>query len=96
MKAFTPAFDGGPAFPEAVSADALGGLNFSRQSGLTIRDYFAAHALMGILAAESSDKEPLTYTESAEEAYLQADAMLKVRHRLVEVDVNPLDDEAAS
>jgi len=43
-----------------------------------LRDYFAAHALQGILA---SDKNLLVSSEkAAERAYIQADKMLKIRH----------------
>jgi hypothetical protein len=43
----------------------------------TMRDYFAAAALTGLLAAEGSN--PVTYAKSAEMAFKQADAMLAAR-----------------
>ena len=59
--------DGGPAFPvECLSI------------GMTIRDYFAAAALTGSLAASHTDGEP---EEFANVAYIIADAMLERRKR---------------
>jgi len=61
--------DGGPAFPQ---------LGFG---GMSLRDYFAASALKGLLA----DSRPgalthgSTKTEVAKHAYYYADAMLKAR-----------------
>ena len=41
--------DGGPAFPQSLAADGLGGLNISYNcvdgAGMTLRDYFAGQAL---------------------------------------------------
>ena len=66
---------GGPAFP--VSSD-----NYASPDsiGMTLRDYFAAKAMQGILAGEhpiSRDNDPLPIV--AQVAYAQADAMLKAR-----------------
>lgn len=62
--------DGGPAFP--VRDDAL------LSSGMSLRDYFAARAMQGIIAGEGATGE---YHEDsvAESSYLMADAMLKAR-----------------
>lgn len=61
---------GGPAFPVVAP-------NWHTK-GMTLRDYFAAHAMQGILAdpdlAIGCDKV-------AEWAYTQADAMLKAREQ---------------
>jgi len=54
--------DGGPAFPDDRS-----------QVGMTLRDYFAAQALAGIL---SCDARPECDDSKAEWAYSLADAML--------------------
>lgn len=62
--------DGGTAFP-ATEADH--GLNFG-SSGMTLRQYFAAKALQGILSTEQGLK--LTHAERAEFAHNQADAMI--------------------
>jgi hypothetical protein len=57
---------GGPAFPTATLAQKTEG-------GMTLRDYFAAKAMQGIL--------PLCKTNAfaAQECYAIADAMLKAR-----------------
>lgn len=59
---------GGSAFPKDSD-------NF-RQVGLTIRDYFAAKALQGMLAEQTIKGTP---TEFAEMSYAVADAMLEAR-----------------
>lgn len=61
--------DGGPAFPHDGQANYTG--------GATLRDYFAAKAMQGMLTCEQ-----LRYSGSsaiAEWAYKQADAMLAAR-----------------
>jgi hypothetical protein len=62
-----PIDNGGPAFP-------YGEANFTDKfsQGMTLRDYFAAAALQGILAYGVCDGV-------AEEAYNQADQMLTAR-----------------
>jgi hypothetical protein len=62
--------DGGPAFPR-TGADG----HTSPQSGMTIRDYFAAAALQGLLANGGCP----TWDDDAKAAYAAADAMLKAR-----------------
>jgi hypothetical protein len=74
---------GGPAFP---------GLHPSKEchfqdSGMTLRDYFAAKAMQGIYACPdhvtepdgSGGPDPLTDSDIARLAYAMADAMLKAR-----------------
>lgn len=64
--------DGGPAFPRVVEQS-----NGYMQAveGMTLRDYFAAKAMQGMLAAaENYQTEELTAL-----AYDVADAMLKAR-----------------
>jgi hypothetical protein len=64
---------GGPAFAVAELANVT-------WEGMTLRDYFAAKAMQGILAGDhpiSHDKDPLPIV--AKVAYAQADAMLKAR-----------------
>ena len=61
--------DGGPAFPvPSLAVD----------SGMTLRDYFAAAALQGILSNTEASK---AWNESdvARFCYFQADAMIKAR-----------------
>ena len=63
--------DGGPANP------TMENVVHYRDMGLTVRDYFAAAALTGYLAASHTDGEP---EEFANVAYIIADAMLKARN----------------
>jgi len=55
-----------PAFPTGTGVTPY-------KSGMTLRDYFAAKAMQGILF------EGLNEAETAENAYAIADAMLKAR-----------------
>lgn len=59
---------GGPAFPHDGQADYTG--------GLTLRDYFAAKAMQGLLSNSETNKA-WGVNENAKYAYEQADAMLK-------------------
>jgi len=59
---------GGPAFPIQVAEHNV-------YTGMTLRDYFAAKAMTGMLAAS----ENYTTYELCEYAYAVADAMLKER-----------------
>lgn len=65
--------DGGPAFPcrndQAVSC------------GMTLRDYFAAAALNGMLCACESDNMDLTLDDYCSDAYRFADALLREREK---------------
>ena len=64
--------DGGPAFPERGSRGiATGG------EGMSMRDYFAAKAMQGILS--NPDGIGFPDEKIAKDAYWMADAMLKVR-----------------
>jgi hypothetical protein len=64
--------NGGPAFPGQVDHGAAGIESFV---GMTLRDYFAAKAMQGLLASEVE----ASINEFAEKAYAMADAMLKAR-----------------
>ena len=70
--------DGGPAFP--VSPDEARGKVSSVHGGLTIRDYFAAAAMQGLLSNSAMVDTGDNYTWIAKHAYAQADAMLKERN----------------
>lgn len=59
---------GGMAFPMYFS-DAI-----QPQGGMTLRDYFAAKAVVGLLDSSAGD-----YDWLAKQAYAAADAMLKER-----------------
>ena len=61
--------DGGPAFPR-TGADG----HTSPQSGMSLRDYFAAAVLQGNLIEPTANND-----EVAKWAYSLADAMLKAR-----------------
>lgn len=74
--------DGGPAFPtsccpgeckDAHEVDAPG-------EGMSLRDYFAAGALQGLLALHLQTFSPIQ--ASAELAYKYADAMIKERGKV--------------
>ncbi len=60
--------DGGPAFPEGAE-DTW---------GMSLRDYFAAASLTGLVAKYGMD-EYLVPTRIALDAYALADAMIKAR-----------------
>jgi len=75
-----PINDGGPAFPCAYYSEPIGsiGPQFTIKGGMTLRDYFAAAALQGMLTdscIQGSD------SQFAESAYSYADAMLKAREK---------------
>ena len=62
--------NGGPAFPTGTG-----------YQGMTLRDYFAAKALQGLLADPNAFEDTGLGIENeyAEQAYVYADAMLKAR-----------------
>ena len=62
---------GGPAFPSTMTDDTL------HVPGMTLRDYFAAKALQGLVVSEAG----LTFKAVAEDAYKYADAMLAERQK---------------
>ncbi len=65
-------YDGGSAFPAGTGV----------RPGMSLRDYFAAHALTGIIAAELWDEVKAKADDwklCAEHAYNAADAMLEAR-----------------
>ena len=70
-----PTDDGGPAFPCVERATSDGEFV---GSGMTLRDYFAAAALTGVLGRPESERSSI-YAEAAEVAYRYADAMLAAR-----------------
>jgi hypothetical protein len=63
---------GGPAFP----CEGIVTSNGILYEGMSLRDYFAAKAMQGLLADPTIKAEP---EEFAYEAYNMADAMLKAR-----------------
>jgi hypothetical protein len=70
-------FEGGPAFP---TTQYVGGISPTGHSGgMTLRDYFAAKAMQGMLAEDGGGA--LNNKELAEFAYLISDEMLKAREK---------------
>jgi len=67
--------DGGPAFPVINSPTLM------EQSGMTLRDYFAAKAMQGLIASPRGTPDGTNATDKhyAKCAYIMADAMLKAR-----------------
>ena len=77
---------GGPAFPQNTKIVAAAGQELHQGfiGGMTLRDYFAAKAMAGMLAdpdtARTVQKARRKMDEAvAELAYMYADAMLKAR-----------------
>jgi hypothetical protein len=71
---------GGPAFPTLFIEPEYG----SGYKGMTLRDYFAAQALTGILGSGDAKLENIISDKSAtaefaQSCYIIADAMLKAR-----------------
>ncbi len=72
-----PKFDGGPAFPEAGLSGLPNGEFIHGHPGMSLRDYFAAKAMQGLIAACTDNG----YVDEivADQAYGLADCMLKAR-----------------
>ncbi len=69
--------NGGPAFPTTTYYDDK---PIGIEDGMSLRDYFAAKALTGIIAAFTGQDTPLpSCYMAATSAYDFADAMLKAR-----------------
>ena len=64
-----------PAFPTGIITDGKGNI-IGGSNGMTLRDYFAAKAMQGIV---SDPDLGMGVTKVAEWAYTQADAMMKAR-----------------
>ena len=67
---------GGPAFPSNHD-DQYGYV----AKGMTLRDYFAAKAMQGVLSGIAARADTFLYAECAGLAYEMADAMLKAREQ---------------
>lgn len=66
--------DGGPAFPEnQIGPDG----KVTVESGMSLRDYFAAKALQALIV--DPERADQSREECARLSYLMADAMLKAR-----------------
>jgi hypothetical protein len=66
---------GGPAFP--TKSYDVARQTWDIEEGMTLRDYFAAKAMQGIVA--NPNARGLTYEAVSMRAFAQADAMLKAR-----------------
>jgi hypothetical protein len=83
--------DGGPAFPTPDLYGPGGVAQVQGDSGMSLRDYFAAQALRGIATCEPDSVSGSTARTSAEDSgvraevawscYEMADAMLKAREQ---------------
>ncbi len=71
--------NGGPAFPCEVLVDQCG--TKSTWEGMTLRDYFAAKAMQGLLAQSGGTAHSSNVGLGAEYAYKMADAMLAERNK---------------
>jgi hypothetical protein len=78
--------DGGPAFPNSTEHDQHGQVLNYANPGMTLRDYFAASPLQGVLAnglikvAECAEKRGISCADYyAICSYEYADAMLAAR-----------------
>lgn len=72
--------DGGPAFPVAYQHERGGTLHAQEWGGMTLRDYYAGQALVGLLAGDPG-RLNLIYAEEdiARKSNALADAMLRAR-----------------
>ena len=69
---------GGPAFP--VNQQLPEGMaNLTPETGMTLRDYFAAKAMQALIIANGPAPQGGWPTYAERTAYLVADAMLKAR-----------------
>ena len=68
-----------PAFPCVYYSEPIGSIcpQLTIKGGISIRDYFAAAALQGLLASPAEDDFGVSHFATA--AYEVADAMLKAR-----------------
>lgn len=76
-----PREDGGPAFPEAGLAGLPNEEFIDPRPGMTLRDYFAAAALQGAIAATANAASDPAPERAANYAFRVADAMLAERAR---------------
>jgi hypothetical protein len=77
-----PHDEGGYAFPIPLAQTNDGGIRHASEygnTGMTLRDYFAAKAMQAIYTAGIPSGVEMKYDEVATGAYAAADAMLKAR-----------------
>ena len=68
-----------PAFPHTVEYRGSDCGGIVPHGGMTLRDYFAAKAMQGLLAGLLAYGHDIMWDQVAKDAYKQADAMLKAR-----------------
>ena len=68
-----------PAFPTGIGLNADKTWIGSGSNGMTLRDYFAAKAMQGVMSGCAARGEALIYSKLAGLSYDIADAMLKAR-----------------
>lgn len=89
--------DGGAAFPVVTNGEAYPrrdsdayDLGFKSSDGMSLRDYFAAKVMQGLMSNPSMATALITATAASPDdalkvvaniAYVQADAMLAERHK---------------
>lgn len=66
-----------PAFPAEEDTEYPSAVVTTKHQGMTLRDYFAAKAMQGLLLDDNGDFSDPNWM--AETAYAYADAMLKER-----------------
>ncbi|NTG73257.1 hypothetical protein G6M02_07925 [Agrobacterium rhizogenes] len=80
--------NGGPAFPVTFEGGGNNGESPAYFEGMTLRDWFAGQALMGICAGLCSDHshegrqrafDRVVFNDAAKDAYTLADAMIAAR-----------------
>lgn len=71
--------NGGPAFPTTQYVSGISPTGHS--GGMTLRDYFAAKAMQGLIAQSMGTALGSNPELAAEHAYATADAMLKAREK---------------
>jgi hypothetical protein len=79
--------DGGPAFPFGDVSETTGQpINGFFNPGMSLRDYFAGQALIGILASPNCEGK---VSECTAGAYQLAESMLKIRSTPTKHAPNP-------
>lgn len=69
--------DGGSAFPQYFNG-SIPGIGVEKFDGMSLRDYFAAMAMQGVLANSGFTKSPI---DVADYAYIISDEMLAERNK---------------
>jgi len=69
--------DGGFAFPRQLDRNDNGDIVGCLEHGMTLRDWFAGQALAGLRAADRA----MSFEQAANDAYVQADAMIRARRQ---------------